>query len=89
MQHYNIRISGRVQGVGFRYTARNMAKTLGIRGFVKNEYDGAVYIEAEGEEENIRQFIRWCRKGPVSGRVTEINVEPGEYQDFKSFSVRF
>ncbi len=89
MQHYNIRITGSVQGVGFRYTAKNMAVAYRIRGFVKNEYDGAVYIEAEGEEENLRQFIRWCRKGPVSGRVTDIYVEPGEYQGFKSFSIRF
>jgi len=89
MQHYNIKISGRVQGVGFRYSARNMAKTYAIKGFVKNDYDGAVYIEAEGDEENLRHFIRWCRNGPSSGRVNEISVEPGEFQDFKSFSVRF
>jgi len=89
MQHYNIRISGRVQGVGFRYSARNMAKTYAIKGFVKNDYDGAVYIEAEGDEQNLRQFIRWCRNGPASGRVNEISVEPGKFQDFKSFSIRF
>ncbi len=89
MQHYNIRIAGRVQGVGFRHTAKKMAVSCHIRGFVKNEYDGADYIEAEGEEANLRQFIRWCRNGPASGRVTDISVEPGELKDFKSFSIRF
>ena len=88
MQHYNIRINGRVQGVGFRYSARNMANAFGIKGFVKNEYDGSVYIEAEGEEENLRRFIRWCRKGPVSGRVTDIYAEKGDMKNFNSFSVR-
>ena len=89
MQHYNIRITGRVQGVGFRYTARNVAVSFNIRGFVKNEYDGAVYIEAEGEEQALRHFVRWCRKGPASCRVSDIYVEPGEVKGFSSFSIRF
>ena len=89
MQHYNITVRGRVQGVGFRFTARNMARAYGIRGFIRNERDGSVYIEAEGEKENLGQFISWCKKGPDAGRVENVHVEAGEPADFRSFTVRF
>lgn len=89
MQHYNITIRGRVQGVGFRFTARNMARAYGIRGFIRNEPDGSVYIEAEGKKENLSLFISWCRKGPDAGRVDDVQVEAADPADFRSFTVRF
>ena len=90
MIHYNIRINGRVQGVGFRFSARNIAKAYGIKGFVRNEPDGSVYIEAEGEEENMNRFIIWCRKGPAMSYVTDVSVEKGDIVPFPaSFSVDF
>jgi len=90
VKHYNIRIDGRVQGVGFRYAARNIARSYGINGFVRNEPDGTVYIEAEGEEKNLNRYLAWCRKGPSMSYVTEVNFEEGEIKPFPSyFSVDF
>ena len=51
-----LKISGRVQNVGFRYHTRKKAQEMGISGFVKNQVDGSVYIEAEGEEEVLAAF---------------------------------
>ena len=54
-----ITVSGRVQNVGFRFNTLKAAKKNDIYGIVKNLHDGSVYIEAEGEEENLDQFILW------------------------------
>ena len=89
MKHYNITISGRVQGVGFRYSTRNFARHTGIKGFVKNTYDNKVYIEAEGDEKQLKEFIDWCYKGPVNARVDNVSVIPGEVNGFDEFEVRF
>ena len=88
MKHYNITISGRVQGVGFRYSAMRMAQSCGIMGFVRNEPDGSVYIEVEGDDPAMGLFFKWCEKGPGFGRIDRIvKVESG-LRDFRDFSVR-
>ena len=69
-----IRIYGRVQGVGFRYFAGKEARTLNIVAFPRNESDGSVYIEAEGDEASLEKFIEWCRKGPKEARVENVEV---------------
>jgi acylphosphatase len=90
IKHYNLRIHGRVQGVGYRFSARNMAKNWGIKGFVRNEPDGSVYIEAEGEEKNLVMFLAWCKKGPSMSYVTDMTWEEGKIRPFpSSFSVDF
>jgi len=55
---YKIQITGDVQGVGFRWSAANEARSRGINGFVKNETDGTVYIEAEGYRDQLNYFVR-------------------------------
>jgi acylphosphatase len=79
-QHFSIRVLGKVQGVGFRYHTRQKAISLQIYGQVKNHYDGSVLIKAEGEEENLKLFLDWCKKGPDWARVDQIliNEEPVE-----------
>ncbi len=71
-----IRVRGRVQGVFFRDSARRKAKKFGIQGIARNERDGSVIIEAEGEEHALQQFIAWCRKGPPFARVDAVDVSP-------------
>ena len=61
---YKIQVTGKVQGVGFRWSAAIEARSLGITGFVKNLPDGNVYIEAEGSIEQLNTFVEWCRQGP-------------------------
>jgi acylphosphatase len=83
---YKIHITGYVQGVGFRWSAAREARILGITGFVRNMPDGSVYIEAEGEEENAREFLDWCRKGPAAGYVETVESEqypPANYREFR------
>lgn len=87
IQNYKINISGRVQGVGFRFETRRMAKILGIKGFVKNINNGGVFIEAEGSAAQIKEFLTWCRKGPVHARVDEVSTEMGELKGFEFFDI--
>lgn len=87
--HLNITVSGNVQGVGFRFHTISTARSLGIKGFVKNLSDGNVYIEAEGLPENIDKFVYWCNQGPSRARVTDVSTSKGEVVNFKAFDVKY
>lgn len=76
-----------VQGVGFRYHTRKTALDLGLSGFVMNQPDGTVYIEAEGEETNMQEFIDWCRRGPSMADVSDVTVTDGPLKHFSSFII--
>jgi acylphosphatase len=79
------RIQGRVQGVGFRYSAYREALRLKLAGWVRNAYDGSVEVWAEGPEEKLSQFLAWLRKGPQYSRVDSVekeNKEPAGYDGF-------
>lgn len=74
-QKFRATVSGRVQGVGFRFTTKQAADELGVRGIVRNESDGTVYVEAVGSEEKLSQFIEALRKGPSpSAEVDKVVV---------------
>lgn len=85
---YIIIVTGRVQGVGFRHGTRSNARYYGIKGFVRNMPDGSVYIEAEGTEEQLQQFIAWCRRGPGYGHVENISIEESSFKGFSQFSIK-
>jgi acylphosphatase len=83
---YKIHVTGRVQGVGFRWSAANEARIMGIKGIVRNLSDGSVYIEAEGAREQLNNYLEWCKKGPGFCYVESVNVEtlpPVNYTDFR------
>lgn len=82
---YRINVSGRVQGVGFRYSTVREAKRLGITGFVKNQYDGSVYIEAEGSADQLFNFVEWCRRGP--GFVKSVTTDTGTPENYTDFTI--
>lgn len=73
-----IKVFGAVQGVFFRHSARMKSEELGVEGFARNESDGSVYLEAEGEEEALRKLLEWCKKGPPLARVDRIEFSFGE-----------
>ena len=81
-------ISGRVQGVGFRWSAAAEAGKLGITGFVKNLSNGNVYIEAEGSPEQLEAFVGWCRKGPPFGFVDSVDIESLPLLNYSEFIIR-
>ena len=57
LKHLNIKIFGQVQGVGLRWSVKEKASVLDLKGFIKNENDGSVYIEAEGEDNQVKEFL--------------------------------
>jgi acylphosphatase len=87
ISHINIHVSGKVQGVFYRASTKEKADELGVKGFVRNEPNGDVYIEAEGNEKQLEEFISWCRKGPTHARVTDVKINPSAAKDFKTFEI--
>lgn len=88
MLHYNITVKGRVQGVNYRATAQAKAHECNLTGFVRNLTNGSVYIEAEGEAENLSKFIDWCYVGSPRSKVSEVNSVEAELKNFRTFEVR-
>lgn len=86
-KHLNIRIFGNVQGVFFRHSAKIKADELGLKGFAQNEEGGSVFIEIEGEEQNLDEFLNWCHKGTEGARVDEVEVVEGSVKHFTDFSI--
>lgn len=86
-KHLNIKVYGRVQGIFFRATAKEQADRFGIRGFAENKEDGSVYIEVEGEETKLNQFLDWCHKGPSLAEITDVKVTEGNLKNFTEFLI--
>jgi acylphosphatase len=86
--HKNIRISGRVQGVGFRYSAKQVASSLGISGFIRNLPNGDVYLEIEGMTRQVEEFINWCHQGPQRAVIKSVDIVDGMLMRFEEFEVR-
>ena len=84
----NINVSGRVQGVGYRYACSQAAKRINILGWVQNQPNGSVEIMAQGTETDITDFINWAKQGPNYANVTEIKTETVEpLSEFNDFSI--
>ncbi|MDR2257894.1 MAG: acylphosphatase [Treponema sp.] len=79
-------VSGRVQGVGFRYSCYHEARRLGLTGWVRNNMDGGVEVWAEGAKEKLESFLQWLRRGPPGARVDQVRYDTcrpaGTYRDF-------
>ena len=87
--HFNIKVYGRVQGVFFRVSTQREAARIGLTGFVRNEPDRSVYIEAEGAQEQLDRLLTWIELGgPPQGEVSECKCEEGEVRAFKGFDIR-
>ena len=87
MKHINVTVTGRVQGVYFRAATQETAEFLGITGFVKNQTDGSVYLEAEGKEKTLKEFCQWLNSGPPAARVDKLDILVGEVQHLKDFII--
>jgi len=87
MKHYTIQVFGKVQGVFFRASTREKATELGINGWVKNESDGSVLIEAEGSDDKLQSLISWCRQGPPQAQVEKVEYADSELQNYEQFEV--
>lgn len=81
-------IAGRVQGVGFRFAARQVAQQQRLSGWVRNRTDGSVEAVVQGESAGVQAFLDWCRRGPRGAAVTEVQVVWEPYQEeFQGFRI--
>jgi acylphosphatase len=87
-RHVTIRVHGLVQGVSFRAYAAREARRLGLAGFVRNEPDGSVSFEAEGDDDAVRRFVVWCGHGPPEARVERVETREGAPQGYVGFEIR-
>lgn len=88
MARAHVYVLGRVQGVFFRASTRDNARSFGVKGWVKNCLDGRVEAVFEGENGAIDKIVNWCRKGPSGAFVKHIDVYWEEYTgEFEEFSV--
>ncbi len=86
----HVLVSGSVQGVFFRSETQHEAQKHGVKGWVRNRLDGKVEAVFEGEEENVKKLIEFCKRGPPGARVTHVNVAWENYTDeFKDFEIRY
>jgi acylphosphatase len=87
MKHLDIRVVGKVQGVFYRDTAKAVADQLGIKGTIKNEPDGSVMIEAEGDDFSMELFLEFCRKGSDRAEVESVEINESELKEYRNFEV--
>lgn len=71
----SIKVTGRLQNVGYRHYARLAAQDYKLTGKLIINPDGSVYIEAQGEQNNLEEFIEYCKRGPAWARVDTIDIE--------------
>ncbi len=87
LKRIHLVVRGRVQGVYFRASAQREARQLGLTGWVKNRPDGAVELVAEGEEDQVKDFLAWAQHGPSTARVDKVETRwrsyTGEFAKFR------
>ncbi|MFZ3166495.1 MAG: acylphosphatase [Candidatus Methanoperedens sp.] len=82
-------VSGKVQGVFFRSSTKDIAKNLGLFGWVRNLADGRVEAVFEGKKEAVEKMLDWCKVGPEYAKVMEVEVVPEDYKgEFREFLLR-
>lgn len=90
IKHVTITITGKVQNVGFRFSALDLALELGLFGFVKNVDKNKIYIEVEGEVDQLKQFLKWCHQGPQGAKIDNVDYQSTEeLKNFTEFKTEF
>lgn len=88
MPTFHLLIKGKVQGVFYRASAKETANKTGVKGWVKNTSEGNVEAVVTGDEEQLQQFIAWCKKGPARAKVDDVIVSEQKETHFVDFSIR-
>ncbi|MEM4186571.1 MAG: acylphosphatase [Candidatus Caldarchaeum sp.] len=82
-----VKVYGRVQGVFFRSSMKDVADELGVEGWVRNVHDGSVEAVIAGDEEKVKKLVEWCHTGPPLAKVEKVTVEkiaePGPLRGFR------
>ena len=87
MKHLDICVTGKVQGVFYRATAKAVADQLGVKGSIRNEVDGSVVIEAEGDDFSLELFLEFCEKGSDKSVVEKVEVSEAPLKNYRNFEV--
>lgn len=85
----HVYISGKVQGVGYRFSTVQQAKRLGIQGWVRNLRDGRVEAVFEGDTSVVEEMVKWCHSGPASASVEKVAVTQEEIEGIEGFETRY
>ena len=88
MRTVTMTVSGRVQGVGFRYTMQAEAQRLGVDGWVRNRRDGSVEAFLTGDPDAVEGVIAWAHDGPAGARVDDVDVVEGTGESASGFEIR-
>ena len=89
MINRRLKIKGKVQGVSFRVETMKMAGLLKVNGYVKNMSDGSVFVELEGEDENVYSLIDYCHHGPEKAEVEHVSITMSDIVGYNSFEIRY
>lgn len=82
-------IHGDVQGVSYRYFARDIAKKMGVKGWMRNESDGSISAVVEGDDERVENFVNWCKQGSPMSTVEKVDITESKYSGlFKDFEIK-
>lgn len=87
MKTIRLTIKGKVQGVFYRATTKDVADLIGIKGWVRNLPDNNVEITATASEDTLEKFINWCKQGPPKARVDEVIIEDLRLEEFNGFRI--
>ena len=87
MKTVRLTIIGKVQGVFYRATAKDVADLTGVKGWVRNLPDNNVEITATATEESLQKFINWCKQGPPKAKVDDVIVEQLDREEFSGFRI--
>ena len=87
IKNYQIQVAGKVQGVWFRKYTYEEAVKLKITGFVRNQSNGTVYVEAEGLKSNLDQLLRFLEKGSPISKVASVKYEAGTVKNYTDFMI--
>jgi len=87
MKTVRLTITGKVQGVFYRATAKDVADLTGVKGWVRNLPDNNVEITVTATEESLQKFINWCKQGPPKAKVEDVIVEELQFEEFNGFRI--
>jgi acylphosphatase len=86
----HVYVSGMVQGVFFRYHTQEMARRIGVQGWVRNLPDGRVEAVFEGEKKKVSEMVEFCKRGPPAARVRKVEVSWEPFKgEFDGFEIRW
>jgi acylphosphatase len=90
IKHVDITITGKVQGVGFRFSALDKALELGLFGVVRNQDKNQVHIEVEGEVDKLKEFLKWAHMGPQGAKIDKVDYQSTEeLKGYTEFNTEF